>query len=146
MPRSRWLSFTAARDRCHRRSFTSAGLRPAFFPLTDGATVHIWVPASPAPSSRPPLVLLHGFGACATWQWNPFLRPLIRAGFDLYVPDLLFFGDSSSPAADRSDIYQARCALLSAWLLASSFQTKKLFSRGTVLLSPILYSMVRHAS
>ncbi|XP_078164398.1 uncharacterized protein LOC144559260 [Carex rostrata] len=111
MPRARWLSVTAARDRCYRRSFTSSGLRPSFFPLTDGATVHIWVPASPAPSSRPALVLLHGFGARATWQWSPFLRPLIRAGFDLYVPDLLFFGDSSSPAAERSDTYQARSVM-----------------------------------
>ncbi|KAJ4767633.1 alpha/beta-Hydrolases superfamily protein [Rhynchospora pubera] len=110
-PGPRWWSVTTARDRCHRRSFTSAGLRPAFFPLTDGATLHIWLPASPSPSSRPALVLLHGFGARATWQWSPFLRPLIRAGFDLYVPDLLFFGDSSSPTAHRSDIYQARSVM-----------------------------------
>ncbi|KAJ3673745.1 hypothetical protein LUZ60_005737 [Juncus effusus] len=111
MPKPGWLSVTAARDRCYRRAFTSAGLRPALFPLSDGATVHIWIPppsaSSSSSSSKPALVLLHGFGAKATWQWAPFLKPLINSGFDLYVPDLIFFGDSFTPNPDRSDSYQA---------------------------------------
>jgi pimeloyl-ACP methyl ester carboxylesterase len=54
------------------------------------------------------VLLLHGFGASATWQWAPYLRKLIAAGLDPIVPDLLFFGASSSPAPDRSEIFQAR--------------------------------------
>jgi pimeloyl-ACP methyl ester carboxylesterase len=54
------------------------------------------------------VLLLHGFGASATWQWAPYLRKLIAAGLDPIVPDLLFFGASSSPAPDRSEIVQAR--------------------------------------
>ncbi|XP_065026601.1 uncharacterized protein LOC135650878 isoform X1 [Musa acuminata AAA Group] len=106
MPRC--LSFTVARDRCYRRAFLSAGLRPSSTALADGATVHCWVPARPDPS-RPPLLLLHGFGATAIWQWSAYLRPLLRAGFDLYVPDLLFFGASKALGPDRSESYQASC-------------------------------------
>jgi pimeloyl-ACP methyl ester carboxylesterase len=54
------------------------------------------------------VLLLHGFGASATWQWAPYLRKLIAAGLDPIVPDLLFFGASSSPVPDRSEIFQAR--------------------------------------
>ncbi|XP_072979587.1 uncharacterized protein [Typha angustifolia] len=104
------LSITAARDYCYSRRFLSAGLRPTSALLPDGAAVHLWVPSSPDPS-RFPLLLLHGFGASATWQWAAYLKSLLCAGFDLYVPDLLFFGSSSSPEADRSDYYQARSVI-----------------------------------
>uniref|UniRef100_A0A0E0LNI4 AB hydrolase-1 domain-containing protein n=1 Tax=Oryza punctata TaxID=4537 RepID=A0A0E0LNI4_ORYPU len=107
------LSFAAARDRCFSRRFLRAGLRPLAIPLPTGVgggddagtTVHVWVPANPP---RNPLLLLHGFGASATWQWAPYLRPLIAAGFDPIVPDLLFFGASCTRLADRSDAFQAR--------------------------------------
>ncbi|KAG2646894.1 hypothetical protein PVAP13_2KG547200 [Panicum virgatum] len=105
------LSFAAARDRCFSRRFLRAGLRPLAIPLPAGldpaqaaATVHIWVPSRPP---RNPLLLLHGFGASATWQWAPYLRPLIAAGFDPIVPDLVFFGGSCTRLPDRSDAFQA---------------------------------------
>ncbi|KAJ1295687.1 hypothetical protein BS78_01G241800 [Paspalum vaginatum] len=112
--RRRWqnrLSPTVARDRCYTRSFRSAGLRPASVSLPDGAVVHFWLPPPAADPARPlhPVLLLHGFGAQATWQWAPFLRPLLAAGLAPYVPDLVFFGASASPAADRSPTYQAAC-------------------------------------
>lgn len=112
--RRRWkhrLSPTVARDRCYTRSFRSAGLRPAAIPLPDGAVVHLWLPPPAADPARSlhPVLLLHGFGAQATWQWAPFLGPLLAAGLAPYVPDLVFFGASSSPAADRSPVYQAAC-------------------------------------
>ncbi|XP_025802794.1 uncharacterized protein LOC112882043 isoform X1 [Panicum hallii] len=105
------LSFAAARDRCFSRRFLRAGLRPLAIPLPAGldpaeatTTVHIWVPSRPP---RNPLLLLHGFGASATWQWAPYLRPLIAAGFDPIVPDLVFFGGSCTRLPDRSDAFQA---------------------------------------
>ena len=109
--RSSILSFAAARDRCFSRRFLRAGLRPLAIPLPTGVdddagtTVHVWVPANPP---RNPLLLLHGFGASATWQWAPYLRPLIAAGYDPIVPDLLFFGASYTRLADRSEAFQAR--------------------------------------
>ncbi|KAF2913336.1 uncharacterized protein [Oryza sativa Japonica Group] len=111
--RRRWqkrLSPTLARDRCYTRAFRSAGLRPTAVPLPDGAVVHLWLPpAAPPAAALQPVLLLHGFGARATWQWAPFLRPLIAAGLAPFVPDLVFFGGSASPAADRSPAYQAAC-------------------------------------
>ncbi|XP_074557122.1 uncharacterized protein LOC141813117 [Curcuma longa] len=104
------LSVTLSRDWCHRRAFLAAGLRPSVTILADGAAIHCWAPARPDPS-RLPLVLIHGFGATAIWQWSDHLRPLRRAGFDLYVPDLLFFGASESHGPDRSEAYQARCVM-----------------------------------
>lgn len=105
------LSFAAARDRCFSRRFMRAGLRPLAVPLPAPAgsdpaatTVHMWVPSTPP---RNPLLLLHGFGASATWQWAPYLRPLIAAGFDPIVPDLVFFGASCTRLADRTDAFQA---------------------------------------
>lgn len=99
------VSFTAHRDRCYRCSFTSAGLRPSSTSLPDGTVVRCWAPRDPDPA-RPSLLLLHGFGANATWQWDPYLRPLIAAGFNVYIPDLLFFGGSFTPLPDRSESFQ----------------------------------------
>ncbi|KAG8097321.1 hypothetical protein GUJ93_ZPchr0013g35447 [Zizania palustris] len=108
----RWpcaLSFSAARDRFLRRRFLSAGLRPFSVrlpsPAGAGTAVHVWAPTRPA--SRP-VLLLHGFGASATWQWAPYLRQLLAAGLDPIVPDLLFFGTSFSTVPDRSETFQAR--------------------------------------
>jgi len=110
------LSFAAARDGCFSHRFRRAGLRPLAVPLpgpgpdpdpdpNPATTVHMWVPAGPPP--RNPLLLLHGFGASATWQWAPYLRALIAAGFDPIVPDLVFFGASCTRLPDRSDAFQA---------------------------------------
>ncbi|XP_039832441.1 lipase 3-like isoform X2 [Panicum virgatum] len=114
VPRRRWqncFSPTLVRDRCYTRCFHSAGLRRAAVPLQDGAVVHLWLPPAATTGAAPlhPVLLLHGFGASATWQWAPFLRPLLAADLAPYVPDLIFFGASSSPAADRSPAYQAAC-------------------------------------
>ena len=102
------FSFAAARDRFLRHRFFSAGLRPFSVRLPSPAgtstVVHLWAPPR---SARRPVLLLHGFGASATWQWAPYLRPLIAAGFDPIVPDLVFFGGSCTRLPDRSDAFQA---------------------------------------
>ncbi|KAK8967156.1 hypothetical protein KSP40_PGU011866 [Platanthera guangdongensis] len=106
------FTFTTCRDWCYNRSFLSAGLRASTVELDSGrTTIRCWTPQHPDPDNRPSLLLIHGFGANATWQWAPYLRPLIRAGFDLYVPDLLFFGGSSTVRSERSDAFQADCVM-----------------------------------
>lgn len=47
------------------------------------------------------MLLLHGFGASAIWQWHDQLGDF-AAAHDVVMPDLLGFGDSSSPGADPS--------------------------------------------
>ena len=53
-----------------------------------------------------PVVLLHGFGASAVWQWHEQIGPLARADRRVIVPDLLWFGNSWSKQRDFGIDYQ----------------------------------------
>lgn len=44
------------------------------------------------------------------WQWGEFINPL-SSRFNLYVPDLLFFGESYSTRGQRSESFQAECVM-----------------------------------
>ncbi|KAF3439269.1 hypothetical protein FNV43_RR17545 [Rhamnella rubrinervis] len=101
------FSFTAARELFLRYSFAKTGLKSTTTDLGDGTVMHCWVPVSHM-ESKPTLLLIHGFGSNAMWQWNDFVSPL-TARFNLYVPDLLFFGDSYTTRPERSVDFQARC-------------------------------------
>nr|AAO13466.1 Hypothetical protein [Oryza sativa Japonica Group] len=77
-------------------------------PGTDATTVRVWCPA--APSAKPPLLLLHGFGGDSKWTWARNL-PALSRHFHVYAPDLLFFGAHSRSASPlRTVAFQARCA------------------------------------
>lgn len=87
-------------------------LRPVLLrlPGPDGAStvLRVWCPS--APSLKPPLLLLHGFGGDAKWTWARNLPRLARS-FHVYAPDMLFFGAHSRSASPlRSVAFQARCA------------------------------------
>ncbi|MBA0589305.1 hypothetical protein Gorai_018060, partial [Gossypium raimondii] len=103
------FSFTATRDSCFRCSFSRAGLRSSTTDLGDGTVMHVWIPKLHV-QSKPTLVLIHGFGANAMWQWNDFISPLISR-FNVYVPDLLFFGESYTTGPERSEQFQAECVV-----------------------------------
>jgi len=116
-----------------RRAFLGAGLQPHTISLhtatsTDmggvggGASgqrnihIHYWAP--PGEPRLPPLLLIHGFGPMATWQWRWQVGPLSRH-FHVVVPDLLCFGASSScgsPEPSESAQAAALAALLDALL------------------------------
>lgn len=104
-----WLSLTAWRNWSFRHSFSSTGLKSTTTDLGGGTVMHCWVPKSHNPS-KPSLLLIHGIGANAMWQWGPFISPLARH-FNLFIPDLLFFGDSHSTRPDRSERFQAECVM-----------------------------------
>ncbi|KAI4383476.1 hypothetical protein MLD38_009310 [Melastoma candidum] len=101
------FSFTSTRNKCLRLSFSFSGLRPTLVDLHDGTFIHTWIPKKPDPA-KPNLVFLHGVGANAMWQWNDFF-PCFTSRYNVYIPDLLFFGDSYTSRPDRSDSFQARC-------------------------------------
>ncbi|XP_042023402.1 putative aminoacrylate hydrolase RutD [Salvia splendens] len=101
------FSFTSSRDKCYRWSFSSAGLRSLTANLGDGTFIHSWGPKAHKPN-KPTLVLLHGIGANAMWQWGDFVSPL-STKFNVYVPDLLFFGDSYTSRPERGEGFQAEC-------------------------------------
>ncbi|PKI76004.1 hypothetical protein CRG98_003554 [Punica granatum] len=70
-----------------RRCFTASGLSPRAVEV-DSETktiIHFWGPAKPS------LVLVHGFGPIAIWQWRKQVQ-FFAPHFNVYVPDLLFFG------------------------------------------------------
>nr|XP_018676965.1 PREDICTED: uncharacterized protein LOC103973465 isoform X2 [Musa acuminata subsp. malaccensis] len=96
--------------------YKAAGLRPHTVALDDDTTVHCWISSSLLPPSSairskekkatPPLLLIHGFGPRGTWQWSRQIWHL-AARFDLVVPDLLFFGGSTTRSPIRSEAFQA---------------------------------------
>ncbi|XP_061365466.1 uncharacterized protein LOC133308782 [Gastrolobium bilobum] len=104
---SKCFSFTASRDWLYRHSFVVAGLRSVITDLGDGTTMHCWVPKLHKPC-KPTLVLVHGFGANAMWQYGDHLRHFITR-FNVYVPDLLFFGESFTSRPERTESFQAMC-------------------------------------
>lgn len=61
-------------------------------------------------SNRPPLLLIHGFGAPAMWQWHGQVRALSRDR-RVIAPDLLWFGDSVPNQRDFSVAHQANAVL-----------------------------------
>ncbi|MED6108738.1 hypothetical protein PIB30_026824 [Stylosanthes scabra] len=101
------FSFTASRDWLYRQSFSAAGLRAAVTDLGDGTVMHCWVPKI-QDTTKPSLVLIHGFGANAMWQYGDHLRNFV-GNFNVYVPDLLFFGESYSSRPERTESFQAVC-------------------------------------
>ncbi|XP_020103926.1 uncharacterized protein LOC109720960 [Ananas comosus] len=101
------LSFVPLIDAYIRRCYVSAGLRPSSVAIDDETTIHCWIPsANPNPNPKPALVLIHGFGPRATWQWRWQVGAL-APHFHLVVPDLLFFGGSSTRSPLRSEAFQA---------------------------------------
>jgi len=91
---------TRIQGACLGCKFRRAGLEEHQLDLANGS-VHCW-----AGGNGPPLFLLHGFGASALWQWYPQV-PGLSSRFTLYMPDLLFFGDSVSNSSVRSLRFQA---------------------------------------
>lgn len=102
------FSFTASGNRCLRIYFSSAGMKSKQTELDDGTTMHCWVPKKTG--NKPALILIHGFGANAMWQWSSQIRPL-RRHFNLYVPDLIFFGRSFTTRPERTEIFQSQCVM-----------------------------------
>lgn len=103
------FSLTESRNWCYRSAFKRAGLRSAVTDLREGTVIHCWVPKDRV-ESRPDLLLIHGLGANALWQWGDVVGRFV-GDFNVYVPDLLFFGDSFTARPERSESFQAKCIM-----------------------------------
>eukprot|EP00271_Cylindrocystis_brebissonii_P007279 TRINITY_DN2061_c0_g1_i1.p1 TRINITY_DN2061_c0_g1~~TRINITY_DN2061_c0_g1_i1.p1 ORF type:complete len:408 (-),score=37.16 TRINITY_DN2061_c0_g1_i1:993-2216(-) len=98
------------------------GLVPKVVHIDTETTISTWVPAAafgvPTATSgkafsqrkKTPLLLIHGFGGSAIWQWIGQLEAL-TAEYDVYMPDLVFFGGSTSTSSKRTEIFQAECLM-----------------------------------
>ncbi|KAG7590552.1 Alpha/beta hydrolase fold-1 [Arabidopsis suecica] len=103
-----FFSLSQAIERTYKSGFKRSGLRPVTIDLKDGTVVNFWVSKTqPESKPKPNLLLIHGLGATAIWQWYDVARRLSRH-FNLYIPDLVFFGGSSTTRPERSDIFQAQ--------------------------------------
>ena len=127
------VNFIEAQKPLLSRLMKMAGLRPIEVELEPGTTMHVWAPKhhvgkkgttiSPlepiaadakkkkkkkGPESRPNVVLIHGFASegNVTWQFN---FGVLVSRYNLYIPDLMFFGKSTTASADRSPDFQAEC-------------------------------------
>ncbi|KAG4959024.1 hypothetical protein AAZX31_13G073100 [Glycine max] len=102
-----FFSFTETRNRCYRSMFAGSGLRSTVTDLKDGTVMHCWEPKARA-ESKPSLLLIHGLGANALWQWGDLIRH-VAPHYNVYVPDLVFFGGSYTARPERGERFQAEC-------------------------------------
>ncbi|KAK3213264.1 hypothetical protein Dsin_017970 [Dipteronia sinensis] len=124
-----------------RRCFTAAGLFSHTLKITDETTLHYWGPKSnPSETNpkKPTLVLIHGFGPAAMWQWRKQVQ-FFSPHFHVYVPDLVFFGDSATESGERSEVFQAASVLK----LLENIGVKKFSVVGTSYGGFVAYHMAR---
>ncbi|CAM8961309.1 unnamed protein product [Rhodiola kirilowii] len=108
-----------------RRSFIAAGLEFKSMDIDDLTTFEFWAPKNTNPN-KPNLLLVHGFGPVAMWQWR---RQAVHFAprFNVYVPNLLFFGNSFTKSSERSEAFQAR----SVAKLLEKLEVEKFSAMGT---------------
>lgn len=85
------------------------GLQNQLITLDNGSTIECWTPKAHQTTKprKPSLVLIHAFGLTSlTWcrQVASFSR-----NFNLYIPNLLFSGLSTTTSTERTEIFQAEC-------------------------------------
>ncbi|XP_047332405.1 monoacylglycerol lipase ABHD6-like [Impatiens glandulifera] len=107
---TRCFSLTGSINWLYQISFSFSGLRPTVTDIGDGTVMHCWVPNNRNPN-KPNILLIHGFGANAIWQFDINTLRLFLPYFNIYVPDLLFFGGSHTIRPERSESFQARCVM-----------------------------------
>lgn len=89
------------------RALKWGGVESKLIEIEEGTTIHCWVPTK---DTKPPLVLVHGFAAegGVTWQ---FQVGALSKHYSVYVPDMLFFGKSTTVRKERSENFQAECLM-----------------------------------
>lgn len=100
------FSFISWKDWWLQLYFIYSGMSPQLIQLDEFTQMHCWVPRAKSPDKHT-LVLIHGYGANAMWQWHQQISPLLLH-FNLYVPDIVFFGKSYSRGSERSEFFQAQ--------------------------------------
>lgn len=100
-----------------KQQYKSHDLKSEVVEVDDGATVlRCWVPWqqpergvwSAGGTDKPVVLFLHDFVADGTINWEHQIAAFTK-DFNVYVPDLVFFGRSSSTKTDRSEAFQADC-------------------------------------
>ncbi|KFK29929.1 hypothetical protein AALP_AA7G196600 [Arabis alpina] len=112
MSLSSYLSPTRLLEGYLRRCLTAAGLTSQSLSIDSDTTIHFWGPPPQdhrMDDERPVMLLLHGFGPSAMWQWRRQMQAFSPTIFRIYCPDLVFFGDSTTSSTHRTEVFQAEC-------------------------------------
>nr|GEZ18225.1 alpha/beta hydrolase fold-1 [Tanacetum cinerariifolium] len=83
--------------------FRYCGLARSSVHIDDNQTTMYFWGSKHREYKKPNLVLIHGFGGNSKWQFLLQIRQLAR-DFNVYVPDLVFFGESYSSKSDRRNV------------------------------------------
>ncbi|KAI3708064.1 hypothetical protein L2E82_37095 [Cichorium intybus] len=93
-----------------------AGLRRQTLEIEPGTLMNIWIPRESIveadgpplyiPPKKPAVLLVHCFAMDGIFLWFPQVLALTRT-YSVYVPDLLFFGGSTTNRTERSAGFQA---------------------------------------
>ena len=111
------VNFVAAQKPLLHGLMKWAGLIPQTVEIEPGTVMNMWVPLSKSKAKdkreekeKPAVVLIHGFAAegIVTWQ---FQVGSLTKKYDVYVPDLFFFGGSITDSTDRSPRFQAEMVM-----------------------------------
>ena len=88
------------------------GTEPKKVEIEPGTVMNFWVAAKSKneeeETQKPNVVLVHPFGLDGILNWT-FQVLALKSRYSVYVPDLLFFGDSATAAGKRSPEFQAEC-------------------------------------
>ncbi|KAK6922714.1 Alpha/beta hydrolase fold-1 [Dillenia turbinata] len=121
------VNLVAAQKPLMRGLMKMAGVEPHKVEIEAGTVMNFWVPSETLKKPKnqtpqdqnnkdkkkkktkpikPTLVLIHGFAAegIVTWQ---FQVGALTKKYSVYIPDLLFFGESISDSTNRSPVFQA---------------------------------------
>ncbi|XP_027356147.1 uncharacterized protein LOC113865647 [Abrus precatorius] len=132
-----FLSLTSLYANYLRRCFTGAGLSSQTVNVDPETTVHFWGPTKQT-TGKPSLVLIHGFGPAAIWQWRQQVK-FLAPHFNVYVPDLIFFGESTTKSSERSEKFQAA----SVGKLLDRLEVKRCHVIGTSYGGMVAYSLAK---
>ncbi|CAI9755757.1 unnamed protein product [Fraxinus pennsylvanica] len=113
------LSLVSLSDSYLCRCLATVGLSSQTIDRPDDTSMHFW-----------------GFGPYGIWQWRPQIV-FFSSEFDLYVPDLLFFGESYAKSSDRSEVFQAVCVTK----LLEKLRIQKYYVIGTSYGGLVAYHM-----
>lgn len=119
-----------------RRAFTASGLSSQSIDVDSETTIHFWGPTQT--TQKPSLVLIHGFGPMALWQWRQQVQ-FFSPHFNVYVPDLVFFGGSTTRSSERAETFQAA----SVGKLLEILGVKRYYVVGTSYGGVVAYHVAR---
>ncbi|KAI6677743.1 hypothetical protein NL676_038539 [Syzygium grande] len=91
-----------------RAAMKLAGMTPQKIEIEPGTIMNFWAPTRPRNNKKNAVVFLHGFvgNGMMTWQFQALA---LARKYDVYVPDLLFFGGSTTSNSRRTVDFHTEC-------------------------------------